>query len=257
MPAGTYEFTVRATNAAGHQRIVEQRHVDIPAERLLAPNMPVSFSVAATGRTVSAYWLAPATGTTPTRYAVEARLRNANSSTTALGTFPVTGDHHFEPGRARPLRGPCAVGKHLRQQRVHQLAGRHGAIGAAHAPLSQRSRSPPFPEDERPPRGLGLSSLGLEPARQFFVRDVQAQRRVTDYKALVCVYMFGGNDANNLIVPVDNYTAYSTARGGTAGVALPANTLLPIPGPGGATYGLHPSVPELAPSTTPATWRSC
>src|SRR5918993_173758 len=92
---------------------------------------------------------------------------------------------------------------------------------------------------------LGLTSLGVQPARQFFVRDVKAQSRVTDYKALVCVYMFGGNDANNMIVPADNYTAYSTARGGTAGVALAANTLLPIAGPGGATFGLHPSVPEL------------
>ena len=94
---------------------------------------------------------------------------------------------------------------------------------------------------------LGLTSLGVQPARQFFVRDVEAQSRVTDYKALVCVYMFGGNDANNLIVPADNYTAYSTARGGTAGVALAANTLLPIPGPGGATFGLHPSLTELVP----------
>ena len=56
---------------------------------------------------------------------------------------------------------------------------------------------------------LGLTSLGVQPARQFFVRDVEAQSRVTDYKALVCVYMFGGNDANNMIVPADNYTAYS------------------------------------------------
>ena len=71
--------------------------------------------------------------------------------------------------------------------------------------------------------GLGLSSLGLEPARQFFVRDVQAQRRVTDYKALVCVYMFGGNDANNLIVPVDNYTAYSA---GMAVVVIVAGVLV-------------------------------
>jgi uncharacterized protein (DUF1501 family) len=94
---------------------------------------------------------------------------------------------------------------------------------------------------------LGLTSLGIEPARGFFVRDVQAQRRVTDYKALVCVYMFGGNDSNNVIVPADNYTAYSTARGGSAGVALAANTLLPVPGPGGATYGLHPSLTELVP----------
>ena len=94
---------------------------------------------------------------------------------------------------------------------------------------------------------LGLTSLGIAPARGFFVRDVQAQRRVTDYKALVCVYMFGGNDSNNVIVPADNYAAYSSARGGTAGVALAANTLLPIPGPGGATYGLHPSLTELVP----------
>jgi len=94
---------------------------------------------------------------------------------------------------------------------------------------------------------LGLTSLGVNPARGFFVRDVQAQRRVTDYKALVCVYMFGGNDANNMIVPADNYAAYSTARGGSAGVALAANTLLPIPGPGGAAFGLHPSLPELVP----------
>jgi len=94
---------------------------------------------------------------------------------------------------------------------------------------------------------LGLTSLGIEPARGFFVRDVHAQRRVTDYKALVCVYMFGGNDSNNVIVPADNYAAYSGARGGSAGVALAANTLLPVPGPGGATYGLHPSLTELVP----------
>jgi uncharacterized protein (DUF1501 family) len=94
---------------------------------------------------------------------------------------------------------------------------------------------------------LGLTSLGIQPARQLFVREVRGQGRVTDYKALVCVYMFGGNDGNNLIVPVDNYAAYSAARGGTAGVALPANSLLPIPGPGGVTYGLHPSLTELVP----------
>lgn len=94
---------------------------------------------------------------------------------------------------------------------------------------------------------LGLTSLGVEPARQFFVRDVQGQSRVSDYKALVCVYMFGGNDSNNLIVPADNYTAYAAARGGTGGVALAANTLLPVPGPGGVTYGLHPSLTELVP----------
>ncbi|HQZ38262.1 MAG TPA: DUF1501 domain-containing protein [Vicinamibacterales bacterium] len=94
---------------------------------------------------------------------------------------------------------------------------------------------------------LGITSLGVKPAAGFFASEVQAQRGVSDYKALVCVYMFGGNDSNNLIVPAGNYAAYSAARGGTGGVALAANTLLPIPGPGGAAYGLHPSLAEMVP----------
>ena len=51
---------------------------------------------------------------------------------------------------------------------------------------------------------LGLTSLGLGPSRSWFVADAAAQTAVTDYKALVCVYLFGGNDCNNVIVPVDN-----------------------------------------------------
>ena len=37
----------------------------------------------------------------------------------------------------------------------------------------------------------------------------------TDYKALVCVFLFGGNDANNTLVPFDTsgYANYSTDRG--------------------------------------------
>ena len=51
---------------------------------------------------------------------------------------------------------------------------------------------------------LGLTGLGAWPARSFFAREVSAAAQVTDYKALVCIYMFGGNDSNNMIVPVDN-----------------------------------------------------
>jgi uncharacterized protein (DUF1501 family) len=41
----------------------------------------------------------------------------------------------------------------------------------------------------------------------------------TDYKALVCVFMFGGNDHANSVVPVDipNYDLYSAIRGGSPG----------------------------------------
>ncbi|HLJ88075.1 MAG TPA: DUF1501 domain-containing protein [Candidatus Angelobacter sp.] len=72
---------------------------------------------------------------------------------------------------------------------------------------------------------------------------------VTDYKALVCVFLFGGNDGNNLIVPFDTagYANYSTLRGGsTTGLAIPQGNLLPVtlatpPTP----FALHPSMPEM------------
>lgn len=48
-----------------------------------------------------------------------------------------------------------------------------------------------------------------------------------DYKALVCIFLFGGNDANNMIVPFDKagYAAYSSLRGP---MALAQNSLLPL-----------------------------
>jgi len=60
-----------------------------------------------------------------------------------------------------------------------------------------------------------------------------------DYKALVCVFLFGGNDCNNTVVPMQSqaYTAYQSARGG---LALAQNTLLPV-----GNYGLHPRLTDL------------
>ncbi len=39
-----------------------------------------------------------------------------------------------------------------------------------------------------------------------------AAAAVNDYKALVCVFMFGGNDSSNMVMPVTNYGQYLTAR---------------------------------------------
>lgn len=69
-----------------------------------------------------------------------------------------------------------------------------------------------------------------------------------DYRALVCIFMSGGNDGNNMVIPnhndatISNYTAYSNARS-AAGLAFLQNQLLPITVPriGGLSYGLHPS----------------
>ena len=66
------------------------------------------------------------------------------------------------------------------------------------------------------------------------------------YRALVCVFLRGGNDGCNLIVPSDpaGYAIYAASRGS---LALPKSALLPVSAanPQGSTWGLHPSVPEL------------
>jgi uncharacterized protein (DUF1501 family) len=65
-----------------------------------------------------------------------------------------------------------------------------------------------------------------------------------DYKALVCVFMFGGNDGHNLVVPLQSqqYAAYVAARGA---LALPQNQLLPIADLTQGPFGVHYAMPEI------------
>jgi uncharacterized protein (DUF1501 family) len=81
----------------------------------------------------------------------------------------------------------------------------------------------------------GLSKFGLVSA---------LAQGATDYKALVCIFLFGGNDANNLIVPIDTqgYMNYQTIR---ANLALAQGSLQPLQIGGQANFGFHPSMPEL------------
>ncbi len=80
----------------------------------------------------------------------------------------------------------------------------------------------------------GLSKFGLVSAMA---------QGATDYKALVCIFLFGGNDSNNVIVPIDTrYAAYQQAR---ANIALPQGQLLPLQTGSQAIYGLHPNMPEM------------
>jgi uncharacterized protein (DUF1501 family) len=68
---------------------------------------------------------------------------------------------------------------------------------------------------------------------------------VNDYKALVCIFLYGGNDANNTIVPLDTagYANYAQIR---SYLALPQSQLLPLAVAGGTPqYGLHPALPGL------------
>ena len=68
-----------------------------------------------------------------------------------------------------------------------------------------------------------------------------------DYRALVCIFLAGGNDGNNMVIPnhdnasVSNYQAYATARN-AQGLAIARDQLLSVTVPriSGLTYGLHP-----------------
>ena len=67
-----------------------------------------------------------------------------------------------------------------------------------------------------------------------------------DYKALVCLFLQGGNDANNMIVPYDTtgYADYAAAR---TSLSLPRELLLPITplSTDGRSYGLHGSMAPI------------
>src|SRR6266403_4265855 len=61
-----------------------------------------------------------------------------------------------------------------------------------------------------------------------FMNAAVAQSNIVDYKALVCIFLQGGNDSNNLVLPTiqaeyDNYAAIRTPV-----LAIPQTSILPI-----------------------------
>ena len=65
-----------------------------------------------------------------------------------------------------------------------------------------------------------------------------------DYKALVCVFLFGGNDSNNMVVPLSS-TGYASYQQLRSVLALPQASLLPINAPRAGAFGFHPKFPEM------------
>jgi len=99
-------------------------------------------------------------------------------------------------------------------------------------------------------RQLGaLSALGLASRLDLirFAAEASAQTQ-PDYKALVCVFLFGGNDGNNTVIPLDaaGYGQYAAIRPATSGINLSQASLLPIqPIDSASPFGLHPSLTDL------------
>ena len=69
----------------------------------------------------------------------------------------------------------------------------------------------------------------------------------SDYKALVCIFLAGGNDSFNMLVP-NQGSAYSEYARSRSNNAIPSDQLIPInvQNGDGRSFGLHPSMPNLA-----------
>ena len=76
---------------------------------------------------------------------------------------------------------------------------------------------------------------------------VEASTSDQDFKALVCVFLYGGNDASNMLIPMDptQYDLYTQWR---SVLALPSESLLTLDAynDDGRELGMHPSMPGIA-----------
>ncbi|HKR15665.1 MAG TPA: DUF1501 domain-containing protein [Pyrinomonadaceae bacterium] len=86
----------------------------------------------------------------------------------------------------------------------------------------------------------------------FGVVQALTPQGATGYKALVCIFLNGGNDGNNMVVSLDQYNgpAGSTVEGysnvrAASGLAIPQANLLPISPVSGGSYGFHPNMSEV------------
>ena len=90
--------------------------------------------------------------------------------------------------------------------------------------------------------GIGVSPFMLE------LNSVAAMAQQTvpsDYRALVCIFLSGGNDGHGTLIATDptSYNAFTTARSGAPGLAYSLNSLLPIApntAQSGRTFALNP-----------------
>lgn len=105
-----------------------------------------------------------------------------------------------------------------------------------------------------------MNSLSMNPARRRWLKQAstlagalglghaahllsarEALAQTSDYKALVCIFLYGGNDGANTVIPTDaRYEAYRAVRGS---MAIPQASLVPI---AGVPFGLHPALSALA-----------
>jgi uncharacterized protein (DUF1501 family) len=94
-------------------------------------------------------------------------------------------------------------------------------------------------------RSVGWTSVACGIGRLALAPAMAASPAFSDYKALVCIFLLGGNDSNNTVVALDptEYGSYSAIRGS---LALSHVDLLAIQSSRtGGRFGLHPSLGRL------------
>ena len=96
-------------------------------------------------------------------------------------------------------------------------------------------------------RSTALAAGGFFPFVMDLNRLAAAAQPSSDYRALVCIFLYGGNDGNNTLIPYSpaQYQQYAALRGD---LALPRDTVLALKfaQSGGLDYALHPALAEIA-----------
>lgn len=93
--------------------------------------------------------------------------------------------------------------------------------------------------------GIGASSMMATQGKLNLIQSAMAQSSdyagLSDHKSLVCIFLAGGNDAFNMLVPYQQnaYNQYKTTRNK---IALSRDSLLPL---AGSDYAFHPSMAQL------------
>lgn len=75
--------------------------------------------------------------------------------------------------------------------------------------------------------GVGLSSYSSVAQQMAIINASAKSTKLEGYKALVCIFLYGGNDSYNMLVPTDNsdYLSYANVR---QNLAIAQNTLQPL-----------------------------
>jgi len=90
-----------------------------------------------------------------------------------------------------------------------------------------------------------IGTIGLASWLESGFQQVASADDLSDYKALVCLNLIGGNDGNNTLIPIDSaFGDYTRARGA---LALSQNSLIPLGGSSaGHQFAIHPGLSPLA-----------